>query len=90
MIEHRKAVQEMMDEVSRVYQAVSRITKVPVVSNKPFDQLLVQVQDAINLKQNNGSLFEAHATRREGEAIMLFTLVTSIFVSLSCHSLTKL
>jgi hypothetical protein len=38
MVEHRKEVQEMLDELSRVYQAVSRITKVPAMWNNPVEQ----------------------------------------------------
>jgi CorA-like Mg2+ transporter protein len=41
------------------------------------------LQNTISLKQNSASIFEAHATRREGEAIMLFTLVSSTFLPLS-------
>ncbi|KAF2452604.1 hypothetical protein BDY21DRAFT_358573 [Lineolata rhizophorae] len=45
-----------------------------------------ELKDTIELKQNNASIFEAHATRSESEAIMLFTLVSSIMLPLSFFS----
>jgi hypothetical protein len=48
--------------------------------------LHMQLQSTINLKQNSGSLFEAHASRKEAQAIMVFTLVSSCVVS--SHHLT--
>ncbi|KAK3368540.1 hypothetical protein B0H63DRAFT_488660 [Podospora didyma] len=46
-------------------------------------QIADSLQNTINLKQNSGSLFEAHASRKEAEAIMVFTLVSSCILPLS-------
>jgi len=47
-------------------------------------QAAVRVYDAvrgnIDLKQNTASIFEAHTARRDNEAIILFTIVSSIFL----------
>lgn len=39
------------------------------------------MRDTIDLKQNNASIYEAHSSRKETEAIMVFTLVSSFIVS---------
>jgi hypothetical protein len=76
MESHNAEIQDMLAEVQNVYQEV-RWTGFNDCNQANANQLL----DTINLKQNNASIFEAHATRREGEAIMLFTIISSIIVS---------
>ncbi|KAF2178904.1 hypothetical protein K469DRAFT_801924 [Zopfia rhizophila CBS 207.26] len=62
-------VQEHYEEIQEMLKEAARV----------YDA----VRDTIDLKQNTASIFEAHVTRREGEAIMLFTIVSSIFLPAS-------
>lgn len=47
-----------------------------------IDRVYTALKDTIDLKQNNASVFEAHVSRRAGEAVLLFTIVSSIIVSI--------
>jgi hypothetical protein len=40
--------------------------------------------DLLDLKSKTASLAEARSTTKQGQAVMLFTIVTIIFVSHSC------
>jgi hypothetical protein len=40
--------------------------------------------DLLDLKSKTASLAEARSTTKQGQAVMLFTIVTIIFVSQSC------
>jgi Mg2+ and Co2+ transporter CorA len=41
------------------------------------------LRDTIALKQNNANIYEAHESRRESEAVLVFTLVSSFMLPLS-------
>jgi hypothetical protein len=71
-----------MDGLKRVYGNVSQFEICRhLESAEDSNANQNQLYDTINLKQNNASIIEAHATRREGDAIILFTVVSSITVS---------
>lgn len=45
---------------------------------------VTKLLDLLDLKSKTASLAEARSTTKQGQAVMLFTIVTIIFVSHSC------
>lgn len=47
---------------------------------------IFQLKDLVDLKQKQANVSEARESRKQGNAIIIFTIVTVIFVSNSAHS----
>lgn len=90
LAQDQKVVDDLWKSASKI-QAYRHLT--PLETKQDIESMIEDaksVQSAINtlldLKQKEASILEAQAMRRQSDAVMVFTMVTIIFVSLSvCH-----
>jgi hypothetical protein len=84
--EHLHSVLSNVEEIKTEAEATYRSVRTKCMASDIYRLTKSKVLELLDLKSKLASLSEAHETTKQGQAVMLFTVVTIIFVGPSLRA----